>query len=190
MRFLPNTHKRPAYRLYLTVFLVSTLAFFWAVATAQESEQQAEKTEQIVADKQKTQSPPATEQKDKLHIGTFNPQQAFSMYYGTQNLRKQIQQLQTENEMTKEQMQQMVNKEQKQLIQQFQSDLSEVIAQSAQDADVPVIAIQVVYRKPSVKIDDLTADLVQKINEQARQRDQADNQPDLEKPLTPETDRK
>jgi peroxiredoxin family protein len=190
MRLLLKKQKKyPSYLLYLTILVFSIVAFLLTVAVATDSKQ-LEKGTQTTYNKQKTETERSLEQKGTLHIGTFNPQQVFSMYSGTHNLRKQIQQLQTEKKMTQEQMQEMVKQEQKQLIQKFQSDLSKVIAQSAKDANVPVIAIQVVYRKPSVEIEDLTADLVKKINQQAEQIDNRNNQPVLKQPLLPDTEQK
>lgn len=109
------------------------------------------------------------------------------MYYGTQNLRKQIQQLQTENKMTQKQLQQMVKQEEQRLIQQFQADLRKVISQLAKDANVPIIAVQVVYREPSVEIKDLTVKLVNSINQLAVQPGERNSQPVLKQPLQPET---
>ncbi len=190
MGFLSKTVKTGlANRLHLTIAAVSAVAFLWSVAVAKDSKP-AEKTEQIVSNKQKTEVRVLQEQEKKLQIGTCDPQQAFNMFYGTQNLRKQIQQLQTEKKMTQEQIQQMVKQEQQQLIQQFQSDLRKVIPQLAQDANVPVIAIQVVYREPSVEIKNLSAELVDKINQLAEQTGERKSQPAFKQPLLPDTEQK
>jgi len=180
MRFLSKILKaNGANRLYLTIAATLAVTSFLAVAIAKDSKP-AEKSEQIVT----------SEQKSELQIGTYNPQQVFNMYYGTQNLRKQIQQLQTENKMTQEQLQQMVKQEEQQLIQQFQNDLRKVIPQLAKDANVPIIAVQVVYRQPSVEIKDLTAKLVNNINQLAGQHGERNSQPVLKQPLQLETKQK
>lgn len=190
MRFLSKTLKTGvANRLALTIVAVSAVAFLWAVAVAKDIKP-TEKTEQIVSNKQKAEAQVLQEKKNKLQIGIYNPQQTFNMYYGTQNLRKQIQQLQTEKKMTQEQLQQMVKQKQQQLIQQFQNDLRKVVPQLAKDANVPVIAIQVVYREPSVEIKDLTAELANKINQLAEQTGKGKEQPVLKQPLLPGTEQK
>lgn len=192
MRFASKLIKTGlVYRSHLTILAVSAVVFLWAVAVA-EDKKPTEKNEQTAINEQKIEAQNLQEQKIKLQIGTYNPQQAFNAYYGTQNLRKQIQQLQTENKMTQQQLQQMVKQEQQQLIQQFQSDMRKVIPQLAEDANVPVIAVQVIYREPSVEIKDLTAKLVNKTNQLAEQTSQRNRrgQPILKQPLPPDTKQK
>jgi hypothetical protein len=190
MRFLPKAlGKVLSYRLHLMVVAVLAVAFLWAVAVAQDSES-AEKAGVVAADEQKIELAAPQEQKKQLQIGTCQPRRAFNMYYGTQNLRKQIQKLQSEEEMSQEQLQQTMQEEQQQLIQQFQRDLKQVMPQLAQDANVPVIAIQVVYRKPSVEIKDLTADLIKKMNQLGEKGDEVQGQPILKQPLPQDTKQK
>jgi hypothetical protein len=106
------------------------------------------------------------EQADKtVSVGTYNPQQIFSMYEGTQELQAAIIHAQEQGDMDKQQLQQLYQQKQQELVQQFQKDLSIAIPQAAEDANVQLIAVQVSYSAPEVEIKDLTADLAARINQ-------------------------
>lgn len=110
------------------------------------------------------------QQQGDLQIGVYNPQQVFNMYQGTQSLRQELQQMQLQGQMDQQQMKQAMQQKQQQLIQTFRNDLEQVVQQSAEEAKVAVVAVQVIYHKPDVEVKDLTNDLVGRINKLAGQR--------------------
>jgi hypothetical protein len=168
--------KGAAYRLVLVVLAVFLLVFLRAV---------------LGESAQSPQSPVAqTGQEDSLQIGTYDPQQLFNMYKGTQDLRDEIQQMQIQGQMSQQQIQQVVQQKQQELFQNLQNDLMQVIPKSAEEADVAVVAVQVLYHEPEVGIKDLTADLVGRVNQLAEQRGEQQQEPAASLPVVPGAEEK
>ncbi|MEX2670705.1 MAG: OmpH family outer membrane protein [Phycisphaeraceae bacterium] len=108
---------------------------------------------------------------EELRVGTYQPQQAFQMYHRTAAFQQEMQELQAQAQETEPeqlaQLQQQAEQMQQEVIQQFERDVKNAVPEIAEQANVDLVAVEVVYTAPGVEQEDVTESVVEKINEGA-----------------------
>ncbi|MEX2673073.1 MAG: OmpH family outer membrane protein [Phycisphaeraceae bacterium] len=118
---------------------------------------------------------------EQVRVGTYQPQQAFQLYHRTAEFQQAMQELQMQaQELEPEQLgqlQQEAEQMQQELIQKFQQDVEAAVPEIAENANVDIVAVEVVYSAPGVEVEDLTDQVVEQINEGAEAPQQEELQP-------------
>lgn len=113
---------------------------------------------------------------DTMRLGTYEPQRAFQQYHGMQDFNQQMQRLQQQAQEAQQQgdqqrmmqIQQEMQQLQNQVVEQFHSDVENVIPKVAENAGVQLVAIDIVYAADDLgEPHDLTDQLIQQVNEEA-----------------------
>jgi cell fate (sporulation/competence/biofilm development) regulator YlbF (YheA/YmcA/DUF963 family) len=122
---------------------------------------------------------------NKIRIGTFQPQTAFESYHGAAAMNERMMELQQQMQEAQQQgdqqalmdaqmrMQQLQNE----VIEQFYADLEEAMPDVAKEANVKIVAVDVVYTDDSIgEAKDITEHIVKHLNndEPDEQRDAVD----------------
>lgn len=110
---------------------------------------------------------------EQVRVGTYEPEQVFGAYHGREAFMQQFQELQIEaqtaqQEGDQEQMmaiQQRLQEAQQEVIETFQNEVEQAMPDVAEKAGVQIVAVEVVYRAPNVETQNVTAEVIEKINE-------------------------
>ena len=119
---------------------------------------------------------------DRVRVGTYTPQTAFSQYHQAEGLQRRAQEIQLAMQEAQEQgdqqrmielqaeMQQM-QMAQQQVVERFLDDVEKAVPEIAREAGVSVFAVEIVYTSDEVgEPVDLTRELVEHINNNADER--------------------
>lgn len=115
--------------------------------------------------------------KATVRVGVYNQEQVFQQYPAREELLKvyesaqaDIQKAQQEgNQQRVQQLQQELQVKQQQIIQQFENDVEEALPDVAREANVHVVALEVVYTAEGVNTKDLTAEIAEGIGGEPEQ---------------------
>lgn len=99
---------------------------------------------------------------DAVKVGTYDQQSAFMQYPGREKLVEAYQEAQKENGQDQA-TQQRLQKIQQEVIEDFRSDVSEVVPDVAEEAGVQVIATGVKYTADDISTRDVTPEIVEAI---------------------------
>ncbi|MEX0744422.1 MAG: hypothetical protein WD118_02370 [Phycisphaeraceae bacterium] len=109
----------------------------------------------------------------EVRIGTYQPEQVFSSFHGREALMQDFQELQMQAQQAQQQgdqeqlmqLQQQLQQAQQEIIGTFESAVEEAMPEVAEQAGVQVVAIEVVYTAEGIESQDVTTELIEKINE-------------------------
>lgn len=146
----------------------------------------------IGAPSAETNTPPAFQQMQNAEppetsasIGTYQPQAAFEAYPPREEMLKNMQQIQVQMQEAQQAqdaertaaLQQQAQQMQNATINRFYKDVERVLPDIAEESNLEVIALQVVYRDPGVAVQDVTAEVAEAL--------QADEAASGERPVVP-----
>lgn len=109
----------------------------------------------------------------EIRVGTFEPQAAFERYHRAEEMSQQMQELQMQMQQAQQEgdqqrmmeLQQQMQQMQNEVIEQFYEDLDRTMPQVAEDAQVQIVAVDVVYTDPSIgDARDLTSEVIAQLN--------------------------
>ncbi|MGC9455400.1 MAG: hypothetical protein ACP5HU_11130 [Phycisphaerae bacterium] len=131
----------------------------------------------IVSSQLAAQTDESNNDADKLVVGTYDPAQAFQASPGQKELEEKARDAQAEaNQAQQEgdqqkltQISQQFRMDQQRIIQQFQSDVEEVMPDVAESEGVKVVAVEVTYTAEDVETRDVTEALVEALGEKAEE---------------------
>ncbi len=111
--------------------------------------------------------------REAVQVGTFQPQSAFERYHRAEELSQQMQELQMEMQQAQQEgdqqrmmeLQQRMQQMQNEVVEQFYDDLDRSMPEIAEEANVQIVAVDVVYTDPSIgEARDLTEKVVEHLN--------------------------
>lgn len=106
-----------------------------------------------------------------FRVGTYDPQQVFNAYPGREQMMNQITEIQGEMQQAQEQqdeqrlieLQQQMQQQRDEAIEQFQLDVERTLPTVADEAQLHLIAIDVVYTRDGVEREDITHAVIEEL---------------------------
>ena len=112
----------------------------------------------------------------EMRIGTYEPERAFQSYHGMQEFSMRMQELQQEAQQAQQQgdqqrmmqIQQEMERLQNEVVDQFHNDVERVTPKVAEEAELHIIATEIVYSADELEDPkDVTDKVIRKLNEDA-----------------------
>jgi septum formation topological specificity factor MinE len=155
----------------LTVGLVAVLLTVAGLAVAQQSNQRQQLGE-------------APSEGEPLQIGTYQPQQVFRTYHGREAFMNQLQRWQEQMQSAQEagDRQQIVDvrrqmeQRQQEVVQQFREDISQVMPEVAEQAGVDLVVVQVDFKQPAMRTQDVTDQVSAALSELAEEEEASEDE--------------
>lgn len=105
----------------------------------------------------------------RIRVGTYDPQQVFNAYPGREQMMNQISEIQAQMQQAQQQqdeqrmieLQQRMQQQRNEAIQRFQSDVEQTLPVVAEDTDIDLVAVEVVFTRPGVETRDITSQVIE-----------------------------
>lgn len=106
-----------------------------------------------------------------FRVGTYDPQQVFNAYPGRERMMNQITELQGEMQQAQQEedeqrlieLQQQMQQQRDEAIEQFQVDVERTLPTVADEAELHLVAIDVVYTRDGVEREDITHAVIEEL---------------------------
>lgn len=105
----------------------------------------------------------------QVRVGTYNPEQVFNAYPERERLMSQLTELQGQMQRAQQeqdqqqmmQLQQQMQQRQQEAIEQFENDVAATLPDVADEAQLDLVAIEVVWNREGVQSQDVTDEIIE-----------------------------
>lgn len=112
-------------------------------------------------------------QENNLQIGVYDPETVFNAYHGRDAFMQRFEELQMEGQQAQQEgnqqrlmeIQQELQEAQQEVVADFQDSVEEVMEEVAQEHEVTLVAVEVVYAEQGIEQQDVTEAVIEKVNE-------------------------